>query len=178
VRSLILCLLLMLVRATTLPAQYEDGLVRLALPAGFEGPEVEAPSPGFKIVDFVRPIPGTDRGTLLQVTTIDIDVEGLCLPDSGEGHPTESVLAQFVAGVERRRERFEVVSRDRIELSGFPAARAEWRGTASGAEMHGLMYCVIVGSRVVILATQAFSDAPEDHLPAAVQAIESVILQP
>lgn len=176
-RSLILCLLL-LVRATTLPAQYEDGPVRLAVPAGFERPEVLAPSPGFRMASFVRPIPGTERGTLLQITTLDVDAAGLSLPDSGEVLPTESSLGEFLSGIERRRSEFEVVSRDRMELSGLPAARAAWRGIAGGRGMHGVMYCVIVGSRVVTFHTQTFSGAPEDHLPAAVQAIESVILQP
>lgn len=176
-RSVILCLLL-LVRATTLSAQYEDELVRLAVPAGFEGPEIQTTSPGFKIAGFVRAIPGTERGTVLQVTTIDLDVAGLSLPDSGEAHPTEAVLAEFLTSVERHRDKFEVVSRDRIELSGLPAARAEWRGPSRGRDMRGVMYCVIAGSRVVILHAQTFGDAPEDHLPAAVQAIESVILQP
>jgi hypothetical protein len=48
VRRLILCLLL-LVQAATLSAQYEDGPIRLAVPAGFEGPEVQSNAPGWKI---------------------------------------------------------------------------------------------------------------------------------
>lgn len=169
---------MLLVRVTSLSAQYEDGPVRLAVPAGFEGPQIESTSPGFKVAGFVRGIPGTERGTLLQVTTIDLDVAGLSLPDSSDAHPTESLVSEFLTGVERRRSNFEVVSRDRIELSGLPAARAEWRGLSRGREMRGVMYAVVIGSRVVILHTQTFGDAPEDHLPAAVQAIESVVLQP
>ena len=44
--------------------------------------------------------------------------------------------------------------------------------------MHGTVYCVIVGARVVMLHTQTFDDAPEEDLAAAVRAIESVVLQP
>lgn len=176
-RSLILCLLLLL-PATALPAQYQDGPIHLAVPAGFGGPEVQTPSPGIKFVNFLRTIPGTERGTLLQVSTLDLDVAGLSLSDPGEAQMTESLLTEFLSGVERRRDRFELVSRDRIELSGLPAARAEWRGTVRGRDMQGVIYCVIVGSRVVTLHTQTFSDAPADHLVSAVQAIESVVFQP
>lgn len=177
-RSLILCLLLLLVRATTLPAQYDDGLVRLAVPARFEGPQLERNAPGWKIVGFVRDIPGTQRGTVLQVTTVDLDEAGLSLPDSGEVHPTEALLAEYLASVERRRDNYREGSRGRMELSGLPAARAEWRGIGGGRGMHGVLYCVIVGSRVVLLHAQTFDDAPAEDLAAAVQAIESVVLQP
>lgn len=176
-RSLVLCLLL-LARAGTLPAQYQDETVRLAVPAGFEGPEVLTPSPGMKIVGYVREIPGTGRGTLLQVSTIEVGAAELSQQGSGNVQATESLLDEFLLSVERRRETFEVATRGRVDLSGLSAARAEWRGLSRGRGMHGVAYCVIVGSRVVILHAQTFNDAPEDHFPAAVQAIESVILQP
>jgi hypothetical protein len=178
VRSLIVCLMLLLVRAPTLSAQYEDGPVRLAVPAGFVGPEVQTTSPGFKIAGFVRDIPGTQRGTVLQVTIIDLDEAGLSLPDPGQAHPTESLLDELLASVERRRNNFELVSRGRTELSGLPAARGEWRGIGGGRGMHGVMYGVIIGSRVVSLHTQTFDDASAEDLAAAVRAIESVVLQP
>lgn len=176
-RSLILCLLL-LVRAATLSAQYEDGPIRLAVPAGFEGPEVETTSPGFKTAGFVRDIPGTQRGTVLQITTIDLDQAGLSLSDLGEGDPTEALLDEFLASVERHRDNFQLVSRGRMELSGLPAARGEWRGIGGGRGKHGVIYCVIVGSRVVSFHAQTFDDAPEGDLAAAVRSIESVVLQP
>jgi hypothetical protein len=176
VRTLILCLLL-LVRATTLPAQYQDETIRLAVPTGFEGPEVLTPAPGFKMVNFAQ-APGTGRGTLLQITIIDTDVAGLSPPGPDRIQAAESHLAEFLSGVERRRSSFQVVSRDRIELSGLPAARAAWRGVAGGRGMHGVLYSVIVGDRKVTFHTQTVGDAPQDHLSAAVQAIESVVLQP
>jgi hypothetical protein len=174
---LILCLLLM-VQATTLSAQYQDGPIRLAVPAEFTGPDVLTPESGAKIVNFVRPIPGTERGTVLQITTFEPDSAEWGVLNAEDVDPTELLLDEFLGGVERRRERFEVVSRDRIELSGLPAARGEWRGVAGGRDMKGVIHSVIVGSHVVVLATQTFTDAPEDHLPAALQAIESVVLQP
>jgi hypothetical protein len=169
---------MLLVQAATLSAQYEDGPIRLAVPAGFEGPEVQTTSPGFKTAGFVRDIPGTQRGTVLQVTTIDLDAAGLSLPDEGEAHPTESLLDEFLASVERHRDNFQLVSRGRMELSGLPAARGEWRGIGGGRGKHGVIYCVIVGSRVVSFHAQTFDDAPEGDLAAAVRAIESVVLQP
>lgn len=170
--------MLALVRATTLSAQYEDGPIRLSVPAGFEGPEVQTTSPGFKTAGFVRDIPGTQRGTVLQITTIDLDAAGLSLPDAGEAHPTEALLDEFLASVERHRDNFQLVSRGRMELSGLPAARGEWRGIGGGRGKRGVIYCVIVGSRVVSFHAQTFDDAPEGDLAAAVQAIESVVLQP
>lgn len=177
-RSLILCLLLLLVRAATLSAQYEDGPIRLAVPAGFEGPEVQTTSLGWKTVGFVRDIPGTQRGTVLQVTIVDLAAAGMSLPDSEEAHPSELLVTEFITSMEGRRDNFEVVSRGRTELSGLPAARGEWRGIGGGRGMRGVIYCVVAGSRVVMLHTQTFSDAPEEDLAAAVQAIESVVLQP
>jgi hypothetical protein len=40
--------------------------------------------------------------------------------------------------------------------------------------MSGVMYCVIVGDRVVIFHTQDFSDAPPGNRKAALEAIDSV----
>jgi hypothetical protein len=87
-------------------------------------------------------------------------------------------VSEFLTSMEGRRDNFEVVSRGRVELSGLPAARAEWRGIGGGRGMRGVVYGVIAGSRVVMLHAQTFSDAPEEDLAAAVQAIESVVLQP
>lgn len=177
-RSLIVCLMLLLVRATTLSAQYEDGPVRLHVPAGFEGPQVQASSPEMKMVAWVRPIPGTERGTLLQITIVDADAAGLSVPRLGPARAAEALVDEFLSSMQRRRDSYEVVSRGRIELSGLPAARGEWRGIGGGRGMHGTVYCVIVGARVVMLHTQTFDDAPEEDLAAAVRAIESVVLQP
>ena len=93
---------------------------------------------------------------------------------------TTAMLARELADARRRRLLARAHLRERApELpAGLPAARGEWRGVGGGRGKHGVVYCVIVGSRVVSFHAQTFDDAPADDLAAAVRAIESVVLQP
>ena len=132
-RSLIVCLMLLLVRATTLSAQYEDGPVRLHVPAGFEGPQVQASSPEMKMVAWVRPIPGTERGTLLQITIVDADAAGLSVPRLGPARAAEALVDEFLPACNGAATATKSSAAAASSFRGFPPRAANGGASAAGA---------------------------------------------
>lgn len=149
-------------------------LVIIPVPPGFEGPQTSSPGPGAHMEAYVRRIPGKERGTLLQITTYDFGSRLAGIPKEELGNAAENYLMQMLGGVERRRGSFAASRPTRVSLGGLPAARVEWTGTAGGFDMSGVMFCVIVGTVVVTLHTQGFSDSPPADRTDALSAIEQV----
>lgn len=151
-----------------------SGLVQLVPPAGFEGPTTAEAPGGGHIDAYVRPIAGTTRSTLLQVSTYDLGSKLEGVPTSELGDGAEHYLMQFIGGVARARANFQSGKPTRTTLGGLPSARVEWTGIARGRPMSGVMYCTIVGTNVVTLHMQGFEDSPREDRDAALRAIESV----
>ena len=170
-------LTLMLAVATGAAASYEDDVVRMSVPAQFEGPTTAEPGHGAKVVAFVAKHPAESRGTLLQVSTYDFGAALAGMPEDMRQEGTDGYLKQFLGGIERRRQHFSIVKQEPVVLSGIKASRAEWTGQVEGQPMSGVMYCVIVGTRVVSFHTQDFDDAPRENMNAAIQAITTVVLK-
>jgi hypothetical protein len=152
---------------------YEDGGIRVPIPEGFEGP-LSGMEQGAKVVAFVKKYPDGVRGTLLQITTYDFGRALDGMPEDARQDATDKYLAQFLGGVERARQSFKIVSRSPVLLDGIKASRAEWVGNAKGNPMSGVMYCVIVGTRLVVFHTQDFQDAPPSNRKAVLESIKSV----
>lgn len=166
-------------------APYEDKLLRIEIPAGFKGP-ASGQKCGLQrgtvvcafTVAYGRHDPGA-IGTVLQITEVDF---GPTFPKLGKdrlGDTAEKYLFAFLKGIERRRTDFRASAPSRLELDGLPAARVTWKGLMRkepmrGVKMVGAMYCVVIGSQVVILHTQYNADAPPETTSAAIHAIESV----
>lgn len=154
---------------------YEDAGIRVSIPQGFEGP-VSRNEQNATVAAFVKKYPDGVRGTLLQITTYDFGQALVGMPEDARQEGTDRYLAQFLGGVERIRQSFKIVSQGPVLLDGIKASRAVWEGDAKGRPMSGVMYCVIVGTRVVVFHTQDFLDAPPGNRKAALESIESVTL--
>jgi hypothetical protein len=167
-------LLLCLISAGTWAGEYSDETMTLAVPGGFEGPVTQRPGPGALSVGYSKPTPDSTSGTLLQITVYEPDAQAGPVPEDQRAALTESYLLQFLGGVERARTSFSKSAVEKLRLGGIPAARVRWNGTAQGSQMSGVMYCVIVGTRLVSFHTQSLSDAPPANMSEAMRAIETV----
>lgn len=154
-------------------ADYQDHQIRLSIPDGFEGP-ISRAEQGATVVALVKNYPGDTRGTLLQITTYDVGQALAGMPEDARQDATDKYLAQFLGGVEHARQSFRIVSQSHVLLDGIKASRAEWSGEAKGQAMSGVMYCVIVGTRVVAFHTQDFQAAPPANRQAALASIRAV----
>ena len=155
-------------------AGFPSEIVQLLPPKGFEGPTSTDGPGGAHIEAYVHRISGTDRSTLLQLTTYDFGSKLEGIPKKELGNGAEHYLMQFLGGVERARMNFHASKPTQITLGGSPGARVDWTGEARGQSMSGVMYCVIVGTVVVTFHTQSFEDSPPEDRTAALHAIESV----
>jgi hypothetical protein len=154
-------------------APYEDELLRLEVPTGFQGPIRASPGAGAVVIVYSKLHTG-DRGTLLQITTYDFGANWPKLNRAELGAAAEKNLLKFLGGIQRRRTSFEASLPTRVELGGLPAARVTWKGVARGFRMFGTMYCVIVGSRVVTFHTQDFEGAPPQNTSDVIRSFETV----
>jgi hypothetical protein len=167
-------LLLCLISAVTWAGQYSDETMTLVVPEGFAGPVQQRPGPGALTVGYSKPTPNSTSGTLLQISVFEPDSQAGAPPEDQRSALTEQYLLQFLGGIERARTSFSKSAVEEVRLGGIPAARIRWQGEARGAQMSGVMYCVIVGSRLISFHTQALSDAPPANMSDAMRAIESV----
>jgi len=158
---------------TASAATFEDEVLSLEVPAGFQGPIRQSPSPDAVLVAYTKPHTG-ERGTLLQISTYELGSKLPKFTSAELGAAAEKYLLEFLTGVERRRSSFQASKPTRIMLNGVPAAQVTWKGVAQGARLHGTMYCVVIGSRVVSFHTQDFENAPAENTSEAIRAFESV----
>ncbi len=153
---------------------YQTDLLRLEVPAGFEGPAIGDLGPSASSVAFRRNYPTGPAGTLLQVTTYDFHDALAKMPEDQRGQAADIYLGQFMQGIERKRTSFQSTAPSRVMLGGFPAARSTWSGNLEAEPMTGVMYCVVVGTVIVVFHTQDKVAAPPENRDAAIKAIESV----
>ena len=156
---------------------YEDALVRLDVPAGFQGPVSASQSANADVVAFRWPYAAGDASTLLQITKFGFGAALAALPSDERSDAAEFYLLQFLEGVARRRDAFESSEPVRLDLGGLPAAKIFWEGLAQGRRLSGIMYCVIVGTTVISFHTQDLDPVPLELREAIVTAIENVVLK-
>lgn len=167
-------LLLLVMPAMAWAAAYSTALLRLEIPPGFEGPMMQYPEPGLKLVGYSKPYPDGVGKTLLLVTTYEYGVGLEKMSDAERGEAAGKYLQQLLKGVEKTRTGFTSTIAVPLRLDGVPAMRSEWRGEAFGRRMSGVMYCAVPGSRVACFHTQDFEGAPAGNREAVIAAFESV----
>jgi len=173
-----LAILAMLCAGTAAADAYEDRLLRLDLPGGYDGPVSASQDASMSIVAFRWRDSARDTPTLLQITETNLGSALAEIPDEERGKAAEKYLLQLLDGVARRRSSFETSGPLRLELGGLPGAKISWQGTTLDRRLSGVMYCVVVGMTVVSIHTQDFEPAPEALRDAIVRAIESMALTP
>ena len=144
---------------------------KIDIPDGFEGPRSKSMGQGAKSIAYIYPH-DDDTGTLLQITIWNL---GRTFPSVSSEElkvRSEQNLMQFLSGIERRREDFKREQVEFVQISGHPAAKVAWSGKAEGKNIHGIMYCLILNSKIYIFHTQDFSSFKAKYTGQAVNAIE------
>lgn len=152
----------------------QGSLVNISVPAGYKGPLSSSHQSGAQVMGYVKKIPGSERGTLIQISTYDFGAQLSGMPEEMRGETAAYYHDQFLAGVQRQRTSFKSSEITRVVLDGIPSARVEWSGVAQGFKMSGVMYCSVAGTVVVSMHAQGFDDSPDADFEAAVAAIDKV----
>jgi hypothetical protein len=176
-RSVAVFSVLVAFAGVVLAERYEDRVVSLEVPEGFEGPIRGAAGPQATVVAYTKPYRSGKGGTLFQITEYDLGEALRDLPEDRRGEAADDYLAYFLGGVERRRTSFSAADPERIVLGGAPAARVTWTGEVAGQRTSGVMYCVVVGTVVVSFHTQDLEGSPAENRAAEMRAFESVTLR-
>jgi hypothetical protein len=149
------------------------GPLSITVPKEFEGP-IRSSENGGVTTGWVARRPGTEGGTLLQVSVIDVgsSLEGITPAQRLEG--ARHYLLEFVRGIAQGRGNCELGDIEQVSLAGLPGARVRWTGTVGNRDAIGVMYCVLAGSSVISLHTQDLGSAITPAMYTAMAAIEGV----
>jgi len=149
------------------------GPIVITVPDGFEGP-TRSNTAGGVTMGWVKQQPGSDGGTLLQVSAIDVgtSLEGITPAQHIEA--TQHYLLEFIKGLGQHVDDFEFGDVDQASLAGIAAMRVHWTGTVNGRATIGIMYCVLVHQFVVNLQTQNVGSEVSPAMYTAIGAIEGI----
>lgn len=149
------------------------GPLVLAVPDGFDVPASSEHDGGVTTV-WTKRRPGTADTTLLQVSVLDggAAFDEASVDDRFLG--AQHYLLEFIRGVGRTEDHFQLAEVEHASLAGLPAARASWTGTVGDKPIVGVMYCVLVGHSIVSLRTEDAGPAITPAMYGAIAAIEAV----
>jgi len=155
--------------------QFSAEGITLDVPNGFEGPLSQSMERAVTY-GFTKPSSTPQFRTLLQLSAYDLgkSIPKLSKKEMLEG--TDKYLLEFLKGVERRRTGFTQSKIVHISLCGVPASKISWSGSFEGLKANGVMYCAIVGSKVLSLHTQDAGNELTPNMLEAMRCIESLVL--
>ena len=175
-KKLILVLLLSLAPyATCFAGQFSAEGITLDVPKGFEGPLSQSMERAV-VYGFTKPSSTPQFHTLLQFSAYDLGKTIPKLPKEEMLAGSDKYLLEFIKGVERRRTGFTQSKIVHISLGSVPASKISWNGSLEGLRANGVMYCVIVGSKVISLHTQDAGNEITPNMLEAMRCIESLLL--
>ncbi|WP_313914090.1 hypothetical protein [Tahibacter sp.] len=154
-------------------SEYSIAPIRIDIPSGFEGPNQQSQGQA-TVVAFLKPHSDSAVKTLLQISFLDFGTQLQNVPKSDLDSSAAKYLLELAGGVERRRVDFKRSEPSSVMLGGLPGAKLTWTGRIDGMDAVGVMYCVVVGTRIISFHTQDVAAAPTPAMNDAVQAIESV----
>ena len=151
------------------------GPVTLTIPTGFVGAPVQVRG-GLRVAAWTKGDATTK--TLLQVTVYDPGAQSPAASSEKElAAGADKCLGDFLKGIERRRTHYSQSPIEHLTLAGLPGSRSTWKGHVGDIPAVGVMYCVIVSSRLIVsLHTQDVGTAVSPTMRDAMQAIESMRL--
>jgi len=155
--------------------QFSAEGITLQIPEGFEGP-VSQSKEKLALYGFIKPSSTPQIRTLLQLSSYDL---GKTIPKLSKEEMwagSDKYLLEFLKGVERRRTGFSQSKIVHISLGGIHASKISWSGSLEGLKANGVMYCVIVGSKVISLHTQDAGNEITPNMLEAIKSIESLVL--
>lgn len=172
-----LTLLLLSLATSSWATDYDTSQFRIPLPDGFQGPIKQNLQQNAQTMAFVKIVPDSTTPVLLQISTYDFGNTNPPIPATHLGRAADRYLQQMLADIQRRRTSYSESPPSRVQLSGLPAAKASWTGILDNQKVAGFMYCVVSGSTVIVLNTQASQALPATYLNEATRAIEQLQLK-
>lgn len=171
---LVLAILLLFLTLHVCAAEFDTDDFSMAVPENFQGPITQPMGNNGNVIAFIKPHPATKTNTLLQITIYNAGA-GTQPPKKDQlGALAERYLGQFMEGVKGRRTNFSSTAPTSVTLGGLPASRTTWTGSAQGVQLHGIMYCVVVGTLIISLHTQDFDTSPVGDISEAEAAIKAI----
>ncbi len=152
-------------------ASFTISPVTITVPLGFEGPLRQEMQDGIT-AGFAKPGPAR-TSTLLQVTVYDFGARLKSPKYDERAAASAKYLSQFAGGVQRRRSGYQQSAIESLSISSIPASRLTWTGKLQGVDTVGVMYCFVVGTRVVSFHTQDVGAVPTLNMLEAVRAFET-----
>lgn len=182
----VLGVFLLAVCKTALPSE-TAGLVRIEIPENFQL-KSSGSQDAMHQDSYVTGVHGSEHSTLLQISIFDYGDELKDVPKEKLGEKAAEYVLEFLGSIEKSHAHFHASPPTHLALGGRPGARVEWTGSPTGDEwkgtvaetqsMSGVLYCVIVGTKIVWFRTQWFSSSPAADRSNALRAIEAVRFGP
>jgi hypothetical protein len=175
-KSICICFLsLLLMTAHVVQAEtYTDNLIILEVPPGFDGPEFDNGIPYGVRVAYKKVHADKKKSALLQITSYNFGPKMPVISEEQSGAEADKYLSQFLKSDTNHFTSFLASRPKRINLAGYPAARISWSGNLDGRPTIGVMFCVIVKSRVLSFLAQDVKENSAADLNLAIDAINAV----
>ncbi len=174
-RAVLLFLLVLLWVPASQAEDFANNLFKLNLPDGFKGP-IQKSQDGGSIFAFVKPHPGSNTASLIQISIYDFGPSFAKIPNAQLSNAAEKYLREALQGVQRRRTNFHTGESEDIRISGIPGRKISWSCTVQGEDLtaKGVMFSVLKGSKVFSIHVQDSAEFSSQTFPAAVKAIEGM----
>jgi hypothetical protein len=168
-------LVIVLVGSEATAAVIETPALKMELPAGFSerGLEIgKTPEPNTRA--FTKIDPETAINTVLELSTYDFGARMPSVPKEQLGEMADRYAAQFLGATKQRRQAFSAAPPVRVSLDGNPASKISWTGSVGGRIGGGVLYCTVVGTRVIRMQVQHLRDSPSEAFRQAEESIKAV----
>jgi hypothetical protein len=155
----------------TRAAAYDNDLLSLEIPSGFDGPSSNHVTPTDNlIVGWAR------NGTQIRILIFNYNYANQLagIPKEQQGEDAAQYLNQFLRGIKQSGSLASVSTPVQVSLDSIPAARVSWRGVRRGRAMVGAVYCAIVGTRVISFQIETGQQQSKRDFDAAMKSIEAV----
>lgn len=146
--------------------------VVVVVPPQFSGPVRATPDQASEVVAYSSGGAPSVPREVLQFTRYSMAGIPPDLSDADIEKGTTQYLLQMLQGIERRRTSYAQTAPIRIQLGGKTGFRASWTGGLDGTPTNGVMYCLILGSNVVLIHAFGEGTQPSDLLKQAFRAVE------
>jgi hypothetical protein len=176
--SSFLVFVLILVPFDATAESIETPALKMELPAGFKegGLEIGKPrEPNTRA--FTKLDPKTAVNTVLELSAYDFGARMPNVPKEQLGEMADRYAAQFLEATKQRRQAFSAAPPVRVLLDGNPASKISWTGSVGGRSGSGMLYCTVVGTRVIRLQVQHLQVSPSEAFRQAEESIKAVRLK-
>lgn len=153
----------------------ETPALKMEFPTGFKegGLEIgKSREPNTRA--FTKLDPKTAINTVLELSAYDFGARMPNVPKEQLGEMADRYAAQFLEATKQRRQKFFAAPSVRVLLDGNPASKISWTGSVGGRSGSGVLYCTVVGTRVIRLQVQHLQVSSSETFRQAEESIKTV----